>query len=855
MAKSLQDILKRRQQEEFVGREEQLIFFRRNLRYEPDAEHRRFVINISGQGGVGKTWLLRRFRKIAEEFAAVTAYADETEDDVPSVMGRIAEQFDARGHPLKTFTERYKVYRQRRQEIEADPDAPQGFPAFLGRTLAKGGLRLARHVPIGGVAADLVDEEAFASLAGDFASYVARKIGNRDEVRLVLEPVEILTPLFLADLRKVAKEHPLALFCDTYERTGGFLDPWLRDLLEGRHGDIPVSIVLVIAGRDELDRNHWAPYEGLLARRPLEPFTKEEAHDYLARKDITDQQVMEVIFQLSGRLPLLVATLAAERPDDLTKVGDPSGEAVERFLWWAEDPRQRQVALDAALPRLLNQDVLAVLVGEKEADALFTWLRGMPFIEKQGDGWTYHDVVRTQMLRYKRQEAPQGWANLHRKLAEYYEGLRGGLGLDREAGRKHLTWQAYAVEALYHRLCQTPQKHLLAALTDFVLALREQRAFARRWAEAIHAAGADSGSDDVQFWGQSLVAGTQAYEEQRHQAVLEMFAALLEKARLEADGRAVALASRGATYLWMGEYAAALADLNQALELDPDDVWAIAHRGATYRQMREYPAALADLDRALELKPNYVWAIATRGATYRRIGDFAAALADLDRAIELDPNAVWAILNRGDVYRRMGEYKAALADFNRAIELNPNNAWAITRRGVIYWSLKQYPEALADLNQAIEFEPNYAWGFAVRGFTYGVLGQYPAALADLDRAIELVPNEAGVHYGRGLLHLAMSVPDQAEADLSQAIRLARQAYEKDPQNPLKVLTLALYYLAAGEIKEAERLYHQALIGPPSASIIREAVFNLDVFLRFFPDHAQALAMRDLLQEHLQEAEQ
>ncbi|MFX1555421.1 MAG: tetratricopeptide repeat protein, partial [Promethearchaeota archaeon] len=771
------------------------------------------------------------------------------------VMGRIAEQFDAQGHPLKSFAERYKVYRQRRQEIEADPDAPQSFPAFLGRTLAKGGLRLARRVPIGGVAADFVDEEAFASLAGDFASYVARKIGNRDEVRLVLEPVEVLTPLFLADLQKVAKEHPLALFCDTYERTRGFLDPWLRDLLEGRYGDVPVNIVLTIAGRDELDRNRWAPYEGLLARLSLDLFAEEEARDYLARKDITDEQVVEFILHLSGRLPLLVATLAAESPDDPAKLGDPSGEAVERFLKWVEDPKQRQVALDAALPRRLNRDVLAVLIGEEKAGPLFTWLRGMPFVEKRGDGWVYHEVVRAQMLRYRRQEAPQGWADLHRKLAEYHEGLRSGLELDKEAGRKHPTWQAYAVETLYHRLCQMPQKRLLAALTDFVLALREQRAFARHWAEAIHAAGADSGADDVQSWGQRLVAGTHAYEEQRHQAVMEMFAALLEEARLEADGRAAALASRGATYLWMGEYAAALADLNQAIELDRGDVWAIAHRGATYRQMREYPEALADLDRALELKPDYVWAIATRGATHRRIGDLAAALADLDRAIELDPNAVWAILNRGDTYRRMGEYIAALADFNRAIELNPNNAWAITRRGVIYWSLKQYPAALADLDQAIELEPNYAWGFAVRGLTYGVLGQYPAALADFDLAIKLDPDGAGFRYGRGLLHLAMSVPDHAQTDLSHAIRLARQAYEEDPQNSFGILELGLYYLAAEEIEEAERLYRQALVEPPSASIIREAIFDLDVFLRFFPDHARALTMRDLLQEHFQEAEQ
>ena len=54
---SLQDILRNRQQSEFVGRTQQVADFRANLRYDVTDERRKFIFSISGQGGVGKTWL------------------------------------------------------------------------------------------------------------------------------------------------------------------------------------------------------------------------------------------------------------------------------------------------------------------------------------------------------------------------------------------------------------------------------------------------------------------------------------------------------------------------------------------------------------------------------------------------------------------------------------------------------------------------------------------------------------------------------------------------------------------------------------------------------------------------------
>ncbi|MEH2170322.1 MAG: tetratricopeptide repeat protein [Nostoc sp.] len=272
--KNLQDIIKQRQQLGFVGREDQTNQFRQNLALHVEDDRRRFLYNIWGEGGVGKSTLVRQFRKIAEEAKNITAYIDEAEKTVPEVMGRLAEDLERQGHKLPQFTERYKVYRQKRQELETDPDAPQGFSAFVGKTVVKTGVRLARHVPVGGAVFDFVDGDALATQAGEWASYVAKKITNKDEVRLIQEPVEVLTPLFLQDIFKICEKTAIALFFDTYERIGEFLDNWLREILEGRHGQVSFNILITIAGRQELDENLWTGNEGLMFYRLIERYTE-----------------------------------------------------------------------------------------------------------------------------------------------------------------------------------------------------------------------------------------------------------------------------------------------------------------------------------------------------------------------------------------------------------------------------------------------------------------------------------------------------------------------------------------------------------------------------------------------------
>ncbi|NEU82637.1 tetratricopeptide repeat protein [Nostoc sp. UIC 10630] len=803
--------------------------------------------------------MLRQFRKISDEAKIISAYIDEAEKTVPEVMGRLAEELERQGHKLSQFTERYKVYRQKRQELETDPEAPQGFSAFVGKTMVKTGVRLARRVPVGGTVFDFVDENALATQAGEWASYVAKKITNKDEVRLVQEPEEVLTPLFLQDIFKIADKTAVVLFFDTYECTGEFLDNWLREILEGRHGEVSLNILITIAGRQELDKNHWAPYEGLIVRFPLEPFTEEEAQQYLTRKDITNSQVIETILRLSGNLPLLVGMLADAHPNDPNQVVEPSSNAVERFLKWIDDPKRRQVALDAAIPRCLNQDVIAQLRGEQEADALFTWLKETSFVNERTDGWAYHDVVKTQMLRHKRLSSPQGWADIHSKLADYYDTLGKELQLEQVKAWRDQTWQNHKLNVLYHRLCQSPQKYLPVALNEFLAALKNQRIFAQFWAATMLQAGKDVDSAEVQRWGEQLANWLKTYEDKRYEAAAEMLTTLLSNASLEDKWRAVALDWRSYIYSLSNQYSKALEDLTQAIKLVPKEVEYLTVRGMTYCQMLRYQEALLDFNRVIELNPNYQWAISNRGIAYRLMKRYQEALQDFNRAIQLDPNDQWALAHRGVIYRFMLRYPESLQDLNRAIQLDPNNQWAIASRGNTYRCMQRYNEALQDFNRAIELDGNFQWtparGF--RGFIYQRMQRYHEAPQDLECVIVLNRHyqDDWYLYERALTYLALNQPDKARADLALAIKLAKEHYEKDTKNWRNAFNLALYYLAAQYNQPADQLYRHTLSQGASLDIriaIQIAIQDLNDFLTVFPNHVQATSMRQLLQSSLTE---
>jgi tetratricopeptide (TPR) repeat protein len=826
--KTFQNAVRHRQQAIFVGRTVELQQFRMNLTLPPDDPNRKFIFCVHGDGGVGKTFLLRRWRNVADVSGAASCWVDEPVFEVPVAMRAIASDLTRQGKDVRGFTKLLDGYLQRRSEAEADPNAPSGMAAFMTQAAVRMGLHAAHAVPGMGGLADSVDADALAEQANQLRVFLGKKFRRHEDVRMLLSPLDVLTPALVRGIAKAGRHRGLMLFFDTYEQIGPVLDNWLRSVLDGVYGNLPPNLVVTIAGRRPLDRALWAPYEAVLANLALTPFTETEARQMLVERGVTDERTTQVILNLSGRLPLLLATLAEGRPADPDMIGDPSGDAVERFLKWEPDPDKKTLAVVAALPRTVNEDVLGTLVGGSATadgvgrDRLFAWLRSLPFVTDNGGRCQYHDVVREVMVRLERRRSPTRWKERHRALAAAFHGWR--LGVATQDGWDDPEWRALRLEEAYHLLCADPIKALPAALSDISHACADRPATGAQWAQMISQAGADADSASLVRWGNRLEEALRIGQDEGVVACLEI---VIREGRLGPESIANARWVRGRVLYILHRYAEALIDFNQVISVAPAQHRFFAYRGGSYLWLRQHQEALADLDRAIEIDPDDDWALAHRGETYLQMERQEEALTDFDRAIDLDPDYQWALTSRGETFREMGRNVEALANFDRAIELDPGDGWALSHRGETFRRMGRYEEALSDFDRAIYLDADDAWALTSRGETFRQTGRYAEALDDFNRCMNLEPLDSWHHYACSLTYACLGQRTEAARHLAVAADLGLKAIQSTEAPLSAFYDLGLYRAAENNFNKARECYSDAIERSPGTHLLDQAVDDLN----------------------------
>jgi tetratricopeptide (TPR) repeat protein len=154
--------------------------------------------------------------------------------------------------------------------------------------------------------------------------------------------------------------------------------------------------------------------------------------------------------------------------------------------------------------------------------------------------------------------------------------------------------------------------------------------------------------------------------------------ALLATPSLTSADRAFALMLRSRAHELTHNLPAAIADVEGALALNPNDARAHNELGILCVDDRQRDRAIDAFTRATALDPRHARAWNNLGSALRDAGRIEDARLAFVRSTEADPRYPLALANLGVAYRDLGRDAEASSAFLRALALDPKHRLALT---------------------------------------------------------------------------------------------------------------------------------------------------------------------------------
>jgi tetratricopeptide (TPR) repeat protein len=292
---------------------------------------------------------------------------------------------------------------------------------------------------------------------------------------------------------------------------------------------------------------------------------------------------------------------------------------------------------------------------------------------------------------------------------------------------------------------------------------------------------------------------------------------------------------RGAAHASQKQYDSALADVDAAIEREPESAVAHEERAEILAEMKRYDEALAEFDKAAELAPKAIGPLVQKARVFGIQSKFKEALELLDRANELRPNNPGVLLLRASMYQELEEEEKALADVDLVLKLQPGHPLAMRFRAMLlahtgkfdlaadeleklqkaepenweielqlalfYSAEKQNKKAIETFSSVLEKQPDSTIALRGRGDTLLGIGRQSEAIADYEKVLKLDPEDTGVL--NNLAWVLATSPDEKLRDGARAIELATKACELTKYEKAHILsTLAAGYAETGDFKTA-----------------------------------------------------
>jgi tetratricopeptide (TPR) repeat protein len=397
------------------------------------------------------------------------------------------------------------------------------------------------------------------------------------------------------------------------------------------------------------------------------------------------------------------------------------------------------------------------------------------------------------------------------------------------------------VAALLIGACTTPEKAKAQHVARGQALLKEKK-FQEAALEFRSALQIDEQLADAHWGLANVYEGLQRYQ--------EAFEEMKQTAELDPNNLDVRV-KLGNYYLMGGQQSAAAVSeaerlAKEILQKNPNHIEGHILMGSVLFAQDHKPEAFAELNRAIEIDPQRVESYLSLARFHAMMKDTATAAATFQRAISVNSSSALAHYEYGKFLVQVNRADEAENEFQRAVQVDPNNREARFVVASFYLVNKRYAKAEDAYKALAELDKDKPEGRSVLGDFYGATGRLDEAIAIYKEVVTKSPDFTQGHYrlaelmlNRGDLANAKAEVDnisKKDANDRQAMILrARIEMQSGDSNELKAAMADLQEVLKQEPNSRPGLFFMAEANFRAGQTDQARVFAGDLE-RNYPDY-------------------
>jgi protein O-mannosyl-transferase len=198
----------------------------------------------------------------------------------------------------------------------------------------------------------------------------------------------------------------------------------------------------------------------------------------------------------------------------------------------------------------------------------------------------------------------------------------------------------------------------------------------------------------------------------------------------------------GFAFIDRGDFAAGIAQYNEALRIFPNSAETHNALGTALFKQRQLDAAMEQYAIALRIKPGFADAHSNRGMALAIQGNTEEAFSEFRKALELNPENPKILYNFGFALTGQGKLDEAMSYFRRALAIQPDYADARLQMGNAYAGKGMLREAAEEYTKALQIRPEYADAHNNLGVILLSQSRYGEAIGHFREALRINPNDS-----------------------------------------------------------------------------------------------------------------